>query len=121
MRRLSSSGKSATTSFARSVTCPRARVRTSPGRPRSPPSRVYRLKKLILRNKAVFAAGAALALALAAGLGITILLRVQERELRVAAEHGPAVEAEWREGIRQVAALIYGNAYAEADLLMIPK
>ena len=38
-----------------------------------PPSRMYRLQKLVRRNKIVFAAGGAVALALLIGLGIVHL------------------------------------------------
>ena len=54
-----------------------------------PPSRVYRLQKLLRRNKAAFAAIGAVALALVAGLGVSSWLLVKEREARqraVAAE-----------------------------------
>ena len=95
-----------------------------------PPSRLYRLRKLVRRHRAAFAAGAAITLTLAAGLGVTTVLLLRERELRkeqarlrAAAERGLKVEgelrrqAEWREGIRQVAAAIQGGDLAEADML----
>jgi serine/threonine protein kinase len=96
-----------------------------------PPSRVYRLQKLVRRNKVIFAAGSAVALALAAGLGITLVLLVRERELRqeqarlrIVAEHGLAVETElrrqteWREAMREATGLIQQKAYPQADLLL---
>ena len=54
-----------------------------------PPSRVYRLQKLVRRNKVVFVAAAAVAAALIAGLGASTWLFLEEREARqraVAAE-----------------------------------
>jgi serine/threonine protein kinase len=103
-----------------------------------PPTRLYRLQKLIRRNKVAFAAGAAVAVALAAGLTVSIWLLLRERQLRqraVAAEReqarlrdiaerGLATEAELRrqsearEKIIQAAALIGQAAYAEADQLI---
>jgi hypothetical protein len=45
-----------------------------------PPSRLYRLQKLVRRNKIVFAAGGAVALALLIGLGMSTWLFFRERE-----------------------------------------
>jgi serine/threonine protein kinase len=72
-----------------------------------PPSRTYRLRKLVRRHKVVFISGTMVALALAAGLASTLALLQRERQLRL--------QAEWREGLGQAAALIHQNAYAEAD------
>jgi serine/threonine protein kinase len=103
-----------------------------------PPSRVYRLRKLVRRNRVVFAAGGAVALALIVGLGTSTWLLFRERELRQravaaeqeqarlrgVAEHGLATEAELRrqaEGrgkITEAAALINRGAFAEADVLI---
>jgi len=103
-----------------------------------PPSRWYRLQKLVRRNRVVFAAGGAVTLALVIGLGTSTWLLVRERELRrraVAAEReqarlrgiaerGLATEAELRrqsenrEKITQAAALIDRGAFAEADALI---
>jgi len=61
-----------------------------------PPSAAYRLKKLIQRNKLVFAAAAAIAAALVAGLGVSSWLYVREKAARrqaVAAEKTAATEA----------------------------
>lgn len=44
-----------------------------------PPSRSYRLRKLVRRNRVAFAAGAAVALALAGGLGVSTRLYFRER------------------------------------------
>ena len=55
-----------------------------------PPSRVYRLKKLVRRNKATFIAGAMVAATLIVGLGVSTWFWHQERETRkraVVAEH----------------------------------
>ena len=103
-----------------------------------PPSRLYRLRKLVRRNRVVFAAGGAVALALIVGLGTSTWLLFRERALRhraVAAEQeqarlrgiaerGLATEAELRrqaEGrdkITQAASLIDKGGYAEADALV---
>ena len=47
-----------------------------------PPSQIYRLKKLVRRNKIVFAAGGGDALALLIGLGMSTWLFLREREAR---------------------------------------
>jgi serine/threonine protein kinase len=52
-----------------------------------PPSRLYRLRKLVRRNKATFAALGATALALVVGLGTSTVLFFREREARREAEH----------------------------------
>jgi serine/threonine protein kinase len=83
-----------------------------------PPSSVYRLQKLMRRNKTVFAAGGAVAAALVFGLGLSLYLFVQERKalhkekdaliravaaekqqalLREQAEKGLAIEREMRQ------------------------
>ncbi len=51
-----------------------------------PPSRVYRLKKLTQRHKALFLGGALLLLALVAGLSVTSWALVRERAARAVAE-----------------------------------
>jgi eukaryotic-like serine/threonine-protein kinase len=103
-----------------------------------PPSRLYRLRKLVRRNRVVFGAAGAVALALIIGLGTSTWLLFRERELRqraVAAEQeqarlrgiaerGLATEAELRrqaEGrgkITEAASLINRGAFAEADALI---
>jgi serine/threonine protein kinase len=93
-----------------------------------PPSRVYRLQKLIARNKFWFASGTAFIAALAIGLGVSTALlirtRAAEREearLRKVAETGFLTEeelrrqAEVREKIIEASALIDKGSYAEAD------
>ena len=96
-----------------------------------PPSQLYRLRKLVRRNKAVFVSGAAVAAALALGLGVAIILLIranaaerQEARLRGIAEKGLAMEAELRhqaegrEKIVRAAMLVDRGLYAEADLLV---
>jgi hypothetical protein len=103
-----------------------------------PQTRVYRFRKLVLRNWPVFAAGAAVVLALAIGLGTSVWMLFRERELRqraVAAEteqvrlreiaeRGLVNEAELRsqsqarEAIVQAAAFIDQQLFAQADQLM---
>ena len=103
-----------------------------------PPSRLYRLRKLIRRNRLVFAASGAVALALIVGLGASTWLLSRERELRqraIAAEQEQArlrgiaerelaseaelrQQAEARGKIAQAASLIEKGAYPEADALV---
>jgi len=103
-----------------------------------PPSRIYRLQKLVRRNQIVFAAGAAVVLALVAGLGastwmffrereamkIAVEAKLQESRLREAAERGRTnemllrQEAESREKIIQAAGLLRNNRFEEADRLI---
>ncbi|MGA2247204.1 MAG: protein kinase [Verrucomicrobiota bacterium] len=95
-----------------------------------PPSRLYRLQKLVRRNKATFTAGAAIALALVGGLGVSTWFWHQEREARqraVAAEQQALdaeqkqtrlrLEAEDRERITEAAFLVGQNKLAEAEEL----
>jgi serine/threonine protein kinase len=79
-----------------------------------PPSRWYRLRKLVHRNKAVFAAGAAVAVALVIGLGTSTWLFVREREARQE-QARLREEAERREKMTQAAMLVNQNQFAEAD------
>jgi len=103
-----------------------------------PPSRTYRLQKLVRRNKVVFASGLAIALALLCGLTTSTWLFFLERqarkraveaertqaELREVAERGLRNEAELRqqaearERITRAAVLIGLNSYPEADELV---
>ncbi len=86
-----------------------------------PPSRFYRLKKLVRRNQVLFAAAAAVALALVCGLGAATWFLHKERQARqraVAAEQKQAqlrMEAEDRERITQAAFLISQGKTQEAD------
>ncbi len=89
-----------------------------------PPSRYYRLRKLVRRNRVVFAAGGAVAAALVIGLGTSTWLFLKEREARqraVAAEQQQARlrhEAEVREKISQAALLVSQERFEEADRLL---
>ena len=103
-----------------------------------PPSRAYRLQKLVRRNKVVFASGAAITLVLICGLAVSTWLFLREREarkravdaereemrLRQVAERGLHTEAELRrqaearEKITQAAMLIGLGKLAEADAII---
>ncbi len=96
-----------------------------------PPSRWYRLQKLVRRNRGVFAAGTGIALALAVGFGVSTWLFLRERSarkeqvrLREVADHALEnegrlrLEAEDRERITQAAFLISRDQLAEADEAM---
>jgi serine/threonine protein kinase len=103
-----------------------------------PPSRLYRLEKLVQRNRGVFAATGAVACTLVIGLTVSTWLFLREREahqravaaereqarLRQLAERGLANEAELRqqaearEKIIQADVLIAQNRMAEADQLL---
>jgi serine/threonine protein kinase len=89
-----------------------------------PPSRLYRLRKLVGRNKVVFAAGTAVVAALAVGLSASTWLLLKEREARqraVQAERQEAelrVQAEGREKIHQATVLINEDDFDNADKLV---
>jgi serine/threonine protein kinase len=96
-----------------------------------PPSRLYRLQKLVRRNKATFIAGLAVALALVFGLGMATWFWLQERAVRkraVAAEQlalfaeqqqrSMRMEAEDRERIATAAFLLGQGKAEEADELV---
>jgi len=89
-----------------------------------PPSQLYRLRKLVRRNRVVFAAGAAVATALVAGLGTSTWLFLREREAHrraVAAEQQQVRlrhEAEVREKITQAALLVSQEKFERADALL---
>ena len=89
-----------------------------------PPSWMYRLQKLVRRNRVVFIAGAAVAAALVIGMGTSTWLFLKEREARqraVAAEQQQAQlrhEAEIREKITQVSLFVSQDRFAEADRLL---
>ena len=86
-----------------------------------PPSRVYRLRKLVRRNRVVFAAGGAVAAALVIGLGTSTWLFLKEREAHqraVAAEQQQVRlrhEAEVRETLTHAALLVTQERFEEAD------
>ncbi len=89
-----------------------------------PPSRLYRFRKLVRRNRGVFAAGAAVAAALVSGLGTSTWLFLREREAlqrALAAEQQQArlrLEAEERGKISAAALLISQERFDEADKLL---
>jgi hypothetical protein len=89
-----------------------------------PPSRIYRLRKLVRRNKAIFASGAAVSAALIVGLSLSTWLFFEERASRREAEQGRANEmtlrrqAEAQAVIGQAAMLLGQDRYEEADRLM---
>jgi len=89
-----------------------------------PPSWVYRLQKLVRRNRVVFIAGGAVALALVAGLGTSTWLFLRERDARqraVAAEQQQAHlrhEAEIRQEITLASLLVSQDKFEEADKLL---
>ena len=95
-----------------------------------PPSRRYRFRKLVSRNKGVFASVAAVGVTLIVGLGVSSRLYLQAKEalrmqvvLRHEAERARKNEArlrdeaEVREKITQAAVLLRRNRPAEADQL----
>jgi tetratricopeptide (TPR) repeat protein len=96
-----------------------------------PPSRTYRLQKLVRRNKVTFIAGAMVGLALISGLGLSTWFWYQERDARkraVAAEQQAMAaeqqqarlrrQSEDRERITQAAFLVSQKKVEEADKLM---
>ncbi|HEX9046875.1 MAG TPA: serine/threonine protein kinase, partial [Verrucomicrobiae bacterium] len=103
-----------------------------------PPSRVYRLQKLMQRNKTVFAAGTAILLTLMTGITMSTWLFVREREARLVqtrlrqeaeqarydAERARAIadqlrrEAEAREKVTQATVLVGHGKLQEADDLL---
>ena len=89
-----------------------------------PPSRLYRLRKLVRRNRYVFGAAGAVAIALLIGLGTSTWLFFKERESRREAEMGRTNEiilrqqAEAREKVAQAAVLLNQNQPEEADRLL---
>jgi serine/threonine protein kinase len=96
-----------------------------------PPSRIYRLQKLVRRNKVVFAAGTCVALALAVGFSVSTWMFFRERranqeQLRMRMVADQALEneaqlrhqAENREKMTQAAFLISRGRIEEADGLV---
>ena len=89
-----------------------------------PPSRLYRLQKLVRRNQVVFVSGTTVALALVIGLGVSTRLFIEERQAReraVAAEKKEFVlrqQSELREKIAQMALLINQEHHDQADELL---
>jgi len=89
-----------------------------------PPSRLYRLQKLVRRNQATFVTIGAVSLALIAGFGTSTWLFFKERHLLHEAERGRANEAllvkqaEVRGKIAQAVLLVEQNRFEEADRLV---
>jgi serine/threonine protein kinase len=82
-----------------------------------PPSRFYRLQKLVRRNKATFAAIGAVSLALLAGLGTSTWLFIREREAR-REQTRLRREADSRARIAQAAVLLSRGKLEQADQLV---
>ncbi len=103
-----------------------------------PPSRCYRIKKMVQRNKVAYASGLVVALSLVISLGISTRLLFREREayrvqaqLRLKAEAAQRdaeaaranemqlrKEAEAREKVTQASVLLSHGALKEADALL---
>jgi eukaryotic-like serine/threonine-protein kinase len=89
-----------------------------------PQSGFYQFRKLVRRNRGVFATAGAVALALVIGLGTSTWLFLKERDARqraVTAEQQQAhlrVEAEARAKMTQAALLISQEKFGEADRLL---
>jgi serine/threonine protein kinase len=89
-----------------------------------PPSQLYRLHRLVRRNKIVFAAAGAVTLALLLGLGLSTWLFFREREARFherdarEREAHLRAEAEDRAKIAQAVMFVSQKKYAEADDLL---
>jgi len=82
-----------------------------------PPSRLYRLQKLVRRNRTTFAAIAAVSLTLVVGFGTSTWLFLREREARHDADRLRA-EADARAKLAQAALLIGRQQLGEADQLV---
>ena len=79
-----------------------------------PPSRLYRLQKLVRRNKIIFAAAGAVAFTLLIGLGFSTWLFFREREARQQ-ETRLRAEAEDRAKITQAVMFVSQGKFEEAD------
>lgn len=82
-----------------------------------PPSQLYRLQKLVRRNRMVFLSGAAAVAALLLGTIISTVMFVNEREARIS-EARLRKEAELREKASHVASLVTQGRFDEADKLV---
>ena len=89
-----------------------------------PPSRLYRMHKLVRRNRTVVVFGATAAAALLLGSIVSIWLFVKEREALQNAKTAHAKEmqlrreAESRETLKEISLLMAQNHYAQADELL---
>ena len=81
-----------------------------------PPSQLYRLQKLVRRNRMVFLFGAAAAASLLLGTIISTMMFVKEREARTS-EARLRREAEFRENASHLALLVTQRRFEEADKL----
>ena len=81
-----------------------------------PPSRLYRLQKIVRRNRTVFLFGAAAIAALLLGTVFSTIMFVNERAAWKS-EAQLRREAELREQASRVASLVTQNRFAEADKL----
>jgi hypothetical protein len=82
-----------------------------------PPSQLYRLQKLVRRNRIVFLFGAATVAALLLGTIISTLMFFREREAKTS-EARLRKEAELREKASHVASLVTQGRFDEADKLV---
>jgi len=82
-----------------------------------PPSRVYRLQKLVRRNKMVFVAAGAVALALMIGLGTSTWLFIRERATSQR-EMLLRAQAEDRAKITQALMFVSQDKYDDADAVL---
>ena len=82
-----------------------------------PPSQLYRLQKLVRRNKMVFVASGAVALALLIGTAVSTWMYVREREARQQ-ESRLRAAAEDRAKITQAVMLVTQGKYEEADEIL---
>ncbi len=82
-----------------------------------PPSQLYRLQKLVRRNRIVFLFGAAAVAALLLGTLISTMMFIKEREAR-SSEARLRREAELREQASHAASLVTQGRFDEADKLV---
>jgi hypothetical protein len=82
-----------------------------------PPSRIYRFRKLVLRNRVVFAAGAVVFASLVVGLGTSARMFFKEREARLE-QVRLRQAAENREKLTKGMAWVATDQFAQADELI---
>ncbi len=89
-----------------------------------PPSQLYRFKKLVRRNKIVFASGVAVGLALLTGLGLSTWMYLREKEAHIRESDAREREAELRSDaedrakITQAVMFVKDGKYEEANQLL---